>query len=141
DHRKKAARESRSIPTDARATLTAMSTAAVMSKKRCGAKKHQGAGTCKLPAGHGTDHVGRGRCKLHGGSTPDHRKKAAREEALDFVRNAMGAEVSTDPLEALLQAVRLAAGAVAYWRVRPLPHQEGEAPADLVAGLDGALDR
>ena len=111
-----------------------------MTRKLCGAKRLKVASKCRRPAGWGTDHAGRGRCKLHGGSTPDHRKAAARQEALDFVRNAMGAEVPVDPLEALLQAVRLAAGAVAYWRVRLRPHQEGEAPAALIAGLDAALD-
>lgn len=43
----------------------------------CGAKKRQGEGTCRLPAGWGTDHVGRGRCKLHGGCTPRHSKRGA----------------------------------------------------------------
>ena len=32
----------------------------------CGARKKNG-GTCKRPAGWGTDHAGQGRCKLHGG--------------------------------------------------------------------------
>lgn len=39
------------------------------SKKFCGAKNRKG-GTCKRPAGWGTDHVGEGKCKLHGGATP-----------------------------------------------------------------------
>lgn len=34
----------------------------------CGAKKRQGEGTCKRPAGWGTEHPGTGRCKLHGGN-------------------------------------------------------------------------
>lgn len=35
--------------------------------KYCGAKKRQGEGYCRRPAGAGTDHKGQGRCKLHGG--------------------------------------------------------------------------
>lgn len=34
----------------------------------CGAKRRQGQGACKRPAGWGTDHPGRDRCKLHGGN-------------------------------------------------------------------------
>jgi hypothetical protein len=34
----------------------------------CGAKTRSG-GSCKRPAGWGTDHVGTGRCKLHGGKS------------------------------------------------------------------------
>lgn len=35
----------------------------------CGARTRQG-GTCRKPAGWGTDHPGVGRCRLHGGATP-----------------------------------------------------------------------
>ncbi len=35
----------------------------------CGADKKSG-GTCRRPAGWGTDHPGVGKCKLHGGATP-----------------------------------------------------------------------
>lgn len=38
--------------------------------KFCSAKKRQGSGRCRQPAGWGTNHVGSGRCKLHGGATP-----------------------------------------------------------------------
>lgn len=37
---------------------------------KCGARKRQGSGCCRRPAGWATDHVGQGRCKLHGGATP-----------------------------------------------------------------------
>jgi hypothetical protein len=40
----------------------------------------------------------------------------AQGEALDFARGALGAEASDDPLEAMLQSVRLASGVVTYWR-------------------------
>lgn len=33
----------------------------------CGASHNKRSGTCKRPAGWGTDHPGEGRCKLHGG--------------------------------------------------------------------------
>lgn len=36
----------------------------------CGARKRQGPGICRRPAGWGTGHVGEGRCKLHGGCLP-----------------------------------------------------------------------
>lgn len=47
----------------------------------CGAKKRQGEGDCKRPAGWGTPHVGFGHCKLHGGSTRDQSVAAAVEQA------------------------------------------------------------
>src|SRR5262249_32735892 len=37
---------------------------------KCGARRKQGAGTCRQAAGWKTDHPGVGRCKLHGGGTP-----------------------------------------------------------------------
>lgn len=83
----------------------------------CDARTRSG-GTCRRPAGWGTPHPRRGRCKLHGGSTRSQCEHVAQEEALDFARNALGAEVDDDPLEAMLQAVRLASGTVAYWRTR-----------------------
>jgi hypothetical protein len=35
----------------------------------CGAQRRSG-GTCRKPAGSGTNHLGYGACKLHGGCTP-----------------------------------------------------------------------
>lgn len=113
----------------------------------CGAKRRQGGAPCRLRAGQGTDHLGTGKCSRHGGSTRMQRRGAHRQEALAFAFGALGAEVSDDPLEALLQSVRLASGQVAYWRVRLLPYQAGGEkadelePPDLIAGLDSALDR
>lgn len=43
---------------------------------RCGGKRKQGGGTCRRPAGAGTDHPGYGACSLHTGSTPTGRKHA-----------------------------------------------------------------
>lgn len=47
----------------------------------CGARKRQGEGNCKRPAGWGTGHVGTGCCKLHGGSTRDQSVAALVEQA------------------------------------------------------------
>ncbi len=50
-------------------------------KPLCGAKKHQGEGTCRRPAGWGTNHAGIGACKLHGGAMANHTKAANRVKA------------------------------------------------------------
>ena len=55
-------------------------TKAVSDGAMCGGKLRQGTGTCKRPAGAGTDHPGFGNCKLHGGSTPGGAKAAAKAE-------------------------------------------------------------
>jgi hypothetical protein len=107
---------------------------------RCEARTRTGK-LCAHPAGYGTDHLGRGRCRYHGGCTPSQRKHVAHEEALDFARGALGAEVADNPIDALLQAVRLASGAVAYWRMRLHGYQDGEAPQNLIEGFNDALDR
>lgn len=41
--------------------------------EKCNARRTDGSGYCKQPAGWGTDHQ-QGRCKFHGGATPDHEK-------------------------------------------------------------------
>lgn len=91
---------------------------------------------CKLRKGLGTDHLGFGQCKHHGGSLEQPSKAAHREAAISFAKGALGAEVAIGPLDALLQAVRLAAGHVYYWRVRMLndDHSEG-----TIAGLERAI--
>jgi hypothetical protein len=70
----------------------------------CGAKKRQGDGWCRRPAGWGTSHVGIGRCRLHGGSTPTH-VVAADKTALEVTAHRLlaleGAPPVTDPLRAL----------------------------------------
>jgi hypothetical protein len=83
--------------------------------RHCEATTRSG-GTCRRPAGWGTPHPRRGRCKLHGGCTPAQVAHEEQAAAIDFARGALGAEVSDDPLEAMLQSVRLASGIVAYWR-------------------------
>lgn len=67
----------------------------------CGAKKHQGAGTCRRTAGWGTSHVGTGACKLHGGCTPNHEKAAARAWA-ERLRAELDRPTVVDANDALL---------------------------------------
>jgi hypothetical protein len=70
---------------------------------------------CKYQAGWGTDHLGYGPCKYHMGSTPSVSLSAHKEAAIDHARK-LGGEVDMNPVDALLWAVRLGAGAVAYWQ-------------------------
>lgn len=79
---------------------------------KCGAKLTKGEGTCRHPAGYGTDHLGTGTCKFHAGSTPSGKLAAARAE----VRGPAfyGDPVDVTPSEALLQEVRRTAGHVAF---------------------------
>jgi len=75
----------------------------------CGATKRQpdedgNYGTCKRPAGAGTDHVGEGRCKHHGGSTRTHKKSAGKQIAKK-ARDTFGLPVEIDPAQALLEEV------------------------------------
>ncbi len=73
-------------------------------KKFCGARRRQGEGLCRRPAGWGTDHVGVGHCKLHGGSTKSHRTKAATAILENKVKGALerrGVEPVCDPIAQL----------------------------------------
>src|SRR2546422_8963044 len=97
-------------------TAMEMRTSAATRARYCGATTRTG-GRCRKAAGWGTSHPGRAYCRLHAGSTPSHQKAAAEAEAVEFARGALGSELAQDPLEALLQAVRLASGTVAYWRL------------------------
>jgi hypothetical protein len=72
----------------------------VSAKKVCGAKKRGSAGTCRLPAGHGTDHPGFGACSRHAGSTTNGKKAAAR-----MMAEELGAAAQIDPHVALERAV------------------------------------
>jgi hypothetical protein len=67
---------------------------------KCGAKKKQGEGNCKRPAGWGTDHAGAGQCKLHGGCMPNNRVAALAEQA-ERLLYRYDAAPCKDPLEAL----------------------------------------
>lgn len=78
----------------------------------CAARKRNGE-TCRAFAGQGTEHFGIGRCKFHGGATPTHRQGAAVTEAKQRMV-ALGQALDIAPHEALLSALHLTAGHVAY---------------------------
>ena len=94
----------------------------------CGGLKRKG-GKCSLPAGWGTSHVGVGTCKLHGGSTPQAEVSGlvclARRE-----RQIMGAPLSIEPQDAILECIRISAGEVAYAseRISELEASDAVAP-------------
>ena len=68
------------------------------------------AGTrCPRVAGQGTVHKGVGQCVAHGGA-----KRHGRAVGAWLMAHAFGAELDISPWEALLRAVRIAAGKVAY---------------------------
>jgi len=73
---------------------------------QCEARTRSG-GSCRRPAGWGTDHAGFGTCKLHGGSTPNAGKTAARllaeSEAIKLANAAT--PIVVDPTEALLMTL------------------------------------
>lgn len=85
------------------------------SRRYCGARKRQGDGHCRRPAGWGTDHPGEGQCKLHGGSTHGrtaaaHIRQAEREAAAELAR--LDVAPVADPLTELAKL----AGQVLAWR-------------------------
>lgn len=84
----------------------------------CGARTKSG-GTCRRPAGEGTDHAakdgfpGVGKCRWHLGRTASHQKAAILEQAR-MRAVVMGAPVDITPHEALSWCIRIAAGEVSY---------------------------
>lgn len=70
---------------------------------------------CWQNAGWGTDHPGFGPCKNHMGSTPAVSQAAHKQQAIEFARS-LASELDLNPVEALLWAVRLSAGATSYWQ-------------------------
>jgi hypothetical protein len=123
-----------------------MTSATVMTRPvsyYCGGKNRQEPGTCELRAGWGTDHKGTGHCRKHGGNTKGQRVKAHRDEAINFAVGALGVETGENPLDALLNAVRLACGAVTYWRLRLTGYEPGDPaiPREIIEGYSDALDR
>lgn len=72
---------------------------------RCGAKKRQGEGTCRKPAGWGTDHAGTGVCRLHGGSTKNHRIASVQPRAEKALY-----QYDVSPVENPLTALQALAG-------------------------------
>lgn len=78
----------------------------------CGGEKRKG-GKCTQPAGWGTQHPGAGHCKLHGGSGPAAQVKGLVELARRE-QSVMGAPLSIEPQDAILECIRISAGEVAY---------------------------
>lgn len=84
---------------------------------RCGAKKHQGEGTCTQVAGWGTTHVGEGPCKLHGGSTWSVSKGSHLrlvEKRIQAQMATYGVPLEVSPTDALLSVVHRTAGHVKW---------------------------
>lgn len=93
---------------------------------RCGGKLRGGReGTCRRPAGAGTNHVGTGRCKVHGGSTPSH-NAAAQAVLARQTANAYGIPRHIDPADGLIEEYWRTAGIVAGLeaKVRSIPEDE-----------------
>jgi hypothetical protein len=80
--------------------------------ERCGAQTRSG-GTCRLPAGHGTDTPGIGRCDHHGGSTPNHRIHAQRVQAGQACAR-LALPIRTTAADALREELWRCNGAVAW---------------------------
>ena len=120
----------------------------------CGARKRQGEGTCRKPAGWGTPTPGvpGTPCRLHGGNTRNHRKRAADAEAEDRAR-AMLAQLDIQPVDNPLTELQLLGGEVVAWKnaIRVLVNDlqsdiryEGEHGEQLraeVALFERAMDR
>ncbi len=83
---------------------------------------------CTKPAGAGTDHKGSGRCSLHGGKSKSGKQAAHRERA-----NMVTRPLDIDPGQAILGAMRSAAGEVA-WATAEL---HGMTDEELVSEQDG----
>lgn len=98
-----------------------MNSSAVLEKHeelpKCDAKRRQGGGTCKKPAGWGTTHVGSGSCRLHGGNMANHRKRAFRRNA-EMAVETFGLPRTVDPRQALLEEVHRTAGHVEWLRIQ-----------------------
>ena len=102
------------------------------SKAYCGAKNSQGK-PCRRGAGWGTGHAGVGRCKLHGGRSPNAELSGqlvlARREAV-----VMGSPLPMEPIEAILQCIRIAAGEVRYAseRIAELEERDAAGPVKMI---------
>lgn len=98
------------------------------------------AGTpCQKKAGHGTDHPGLGRCRNHGGASPQAnlggRVELARRQAA-----AMGRPLDIDPVEAILECVRITAGEVKYFSDRIAEIDEDDVLAQVETHVDRKAD-
>jgi hypothetical protein len=106
----------------------------------CGAPSKRTGKPCRQRAGWGTPHPGRGPCRRHLGNVPNVCKRYCREEAIEYAREHLGSEIDDDPLEAMLQGVRIASGIVAYHR-RKIDLLDVVTPADVEALEAANLNR
>lgn len=90
---------------------------------------------CRRVAGQGTGHLGYGKCVAHGGA-----KRLGRAEGAWMAAHAFAQELDVNPWDALLMAVRIAAGKVAYcqWVLGRATH-DLEIEGRLVKNEDGGL--
>lgn len=102
-----------------------MTTPQAMAGGLCGAKTRSG-GSCKRPAGWGTNHAGYARCKMHAGSTPSGQIAGLTELARRRAA-VMGRPIDIDPHEAILECIRIAAGEVKYASDQIAELEEAEA--------------
>jgi hypothetical protein len=97
-------------------------------QKLCGARKKDGS-LCRAFAGQGTDHSGWGRCRYHLGNSPSHNKHAAVAKAKQrIIESGIGTPIDITPGGALLMAVRLSAGHLAF--IKAALEQENTAGFD-----------
>jgi hypothetical protein len=80
--------------------------------ERCGAKTRKGT-LCRHEAGWNTEHLGIGKCTLHGGSEA-HAQVNGLIELARREQQIMGAPLSIEPQDAILECIRIAAGEVSY---------------------------
>lgn len=69
---------------------------------------------CKNNAGQWTEHPGQGNCKMHSGATPMANMVAIQAQAIEYTKS-IASEKAINPIDALLWAVRLSAGATQFW--------------------------
>jgi len=79
--------------------------------RHCNAKRKQGPGLCRKPAGWGTGHVGIGACRNHGGATRNHQTSAFNEQARRELAR-LDVPAVADPLTELKKL----AGQVVAWK-------------------------
>lgn len=106
----------------------------------CGAKKRQGPGNCRRPAGWGTDHAGVGRCKLHGGSNPVKHGRYSTVTRTKLATLIAEYEADPDPLNALPELATMRA-LLKDWLDRQGDSPDPTEALPLLEGLSRAVKR
>lgn len=100
---------------------------------------------CRNPAGKWTDHEGVGACKMHENpaqaqpSTALTTMQVLRTEAIEYTKS-IAAEKAINPIDAMLWAVRLSAGAVQFW-FDTLGTLEDGTPTELALAIEEAYGK